>query len=261
MKYGICLQPMVAVRKQPGGQHEMVNQLLFGDLLLIKDEIKQWLLIETVDDAYNGWIDQKQAKEIEKEEFDILNKKGWHYSLEACSKIDSLDKKSYYWATLGSRLPHFENGKITLHSTEYQFNGRTKPMHEGNNSKTLVNLAKMYLGAPYLWGGRSLFGIDCSGFVQIVFKMCGILLPRDSAEQVGLGNTVSFIDDAQPGDLAFFDNEENKIIHVGIILGKNQIIHASGEVRIDQIDHFGIYNVDEKKYSHNLRIIKRIIDF
>lgn len=261
MKYGICLQPMVAVRKQPGGQHEMVNQLLFGDLLFLKDDMKQWLLIETVDDAYNGWVDQKQVKEIEKEEFDILNKNERHFSLEASTKIISTDKKTFFWATLGSSLPYLENGKIQLHSVEYHFNGKTKPMHEGNNSKMLISLAKMYLGAPYLWGGRSLFGIDCSGFVQMVFKMCGILLPRDSAEQVELGNTVSFIDDAQPGDLAFFDNEENKIIHVGILLGNNQIIHASGEVRIGQIDHFGIYNADEKRYTHNLRIIKRIVDF
>ena len=115
--------------------------------------------------------------------------------------------------------------------------------------------------SPYLWGGRSFFGIDCSGLVQVVFKMCDINFPRDSAEQANFGQTISFIDDALPGDLAFFDNEENKIIHVGILLGNNQIIHASGEVRIDKIDHFGIYNEKEKKYSHKLRIIKRPDEF
>lgn len=261
MKYGICLQSMVPVRKQPGGQHEMTNQLLFGDLLLIKDEMKQWLLVETVDDAYNGWVDQRQVKEIDNEVFDSLTNNERHYSLESCNKLVSTDKKSFYWATLGSCLPYFKDGKINFDLIEYNFNGKTKSIHDGNNSKTLVSLAKMYLGAPYLWGGRSLFGIDCSGFVQIVFKMCGIMLPRDSAEQVDFGNTVSFIDDAQPGDLAFFDNEENKIVHVGILLGKNQIIHASGEVRIGQIDHFGIYSAEEKKYTHNLRIIKRIVEF
>jgi hypothetical protein len=251
---------MVPVRKQPGDHHEMVNQLLFGDLLVIKDQMKQWLLIETIDDNYLGWASQKQVCEIEKEEFDFQKINSSYFALDNYIKAISFDKKIFYHITLGSRLPNFVNGKIAVNSIELNYGGKFRYSKEICNGKIISDLAKLYQGAPYLWGGRSFFGIDCSGLVQIVFKMCGILLPRDSQEQVNFGQTVNFIDDALPGDLAFFDNEENKIIHVGIFLGQNQVIHASGEVRIDQIDHFGIYNSKENKYTHSLRIIKRIVD-
>ncbi|MFM7813326.1 MAG: C40 family peptidase [Flavobacteriales bacterium] len=119
-----------------------------------------------------------------------------------------------------------------------------------------------YLGAPYLWGGRTILGIDCSGFSQVVYRILGQSIPRDAWQQAGLGEEVSFVDEAQPGDLAFFDNAEGKIIHVGLILDRLEdslrIIHASGMVRIDTLDHQGIFNQETGEYSHNLRIIKRL---
>jgi len=258
MKYGICLQSMVAVRKQPSDVQEMINQLLLGDLLIIEDQRKNWLLIQSIDDQYNGWVDEKQIYELDKEEFDFLNITETYFALENYYKAFSLNNKTSIQLSLGSRLPNFTNKKFLIGNIEYNYSGKTKYSKEKNSGQTICELAQLYLGAPYLWGGRSLFGIDCSGLVQVVFKMCGIKLPRDSSDQAGFGHTVNFIDGALPGDLAFFDNEEDKIIHVGIVLGNNQIIHASGEVRIDKIDHYGIYNENEKKYSHKLRIIKRV---
>ncbi len=129
-----------------------------------------------------------------------------------------------------------------------------------NIRKFMVNQALMFFNAPYLWGGRSPFGIDCSGFSQIIYKMAGIKIPRDAKDQVHLGVAISFVEEALPGDLAFFDNDEGNITHVGIIWEKNKIIHASGQVRIDNVDQFGIFNVDTKRYSHKMRVMKRIIE-
>ena len=129
---------------------------------------------------------------------------------------------------------------------------------EAKSSVLLERVAMRYLNAPYLWGGRSPFGIDCSGFTQMVFKFTGIKLLRDAYLQAEQGTVINFIEESQPGDLAFFTNEEGRITHVGIILKDQQIIHASGKVRIDKIDHFGIYSATQKKYSHQLKIIKRM---
>ena len=123
----------------------------------------------------------------------------------------------------------------------------------------IVSTAFLYLNAPYLWGGKSPFGIDCSGFTQMVYKLCGYKLLRDAYQQSNQGDALSFIEESEPGDLAFFDNEEGKIIHVGIIMENNYIIHASGKVRIDRLDHLGIYNAEQNKHTHRLRVIKKIV--
>ncbi len=115
------------------------------------------------------------------------------------------------------------------------------------------------MNAPYLWGGKTPFGIDCSGFTQMVYKLNGHALLRDASEQASQGIALSFIEESEPGDLAFFDNSEGQIIHVGIIMEDNHIIHAHGKVRIDRLDHSGIYNIDKKIHTHKLRVIKKII--
>jgi len=122
----------------------------------------------------------------------------------------------------------------------------------------ISKIAKSYIGAPYQWGGKSFWGIDCSGFIQVIFQICGIQLPRNASQQVENGQTIEFSNMIEPGDLAFFDNEDGEINHVGICLNDEKIIHVSGIVRIDRIDHQGIYNMDQKTYSHRLRIIKRM---
>ena len=110
-----------------------------------------------------------------------------------------------------------------------------------------------------MWGGKSPFGIDCSGLVQCVYQLHGVQLPRDAHQQATHGQTLGFIDESEPGDLAFFDDDEGKIIHVGLLLENNYILHAHGKVRIDRIDQTGIYNVDTQQHTHKLRIIKKMI--
>jgi cell wall-associated NlpC family hydrolase len=127
------------------------------------------------------------------------------------------------------------------------------------SKQALIQTAYMYMNTPYLWGGKTPFGIDCSGMVQMVYKLNGYNLLRDASQQATQGEALSFIEESEPGDLAFFDNEEGRIIHVGILLEDHHIIHAHGKVRIDRLDHLGIYNVDTQRHTHKLRVIKKII--
>ncbi|MCY7361282.1 MAG: C40 family peptidase, partial [Ignavibacteria bacterium] len=145
---------------------------------------------------------------------------------------------------------------------KYKIKAKTKVITQTElkpDEDQITEIALKYLNAPYLWGGRSPYGIDCSGFTQMVYKFFGIRLKRDAYQQAEQGRTIDYIDHTQTGDLAFFHNEDGKIKHVGIILQHKKIIHASGCVRIDSIDHHGIYNHDKKTYSHNLRFFKRIL--
>lgn len=256
MDYGICDQTLVPVRIQPGERHEMINQLLFGDVLTIKDRYKNWLLIETSDDQYDGWIDEKQLAFIEKSDYNDLLTTNRFYTNDLSSVSFSKDKKSRIILAMGSRLPGFSDGLFQINGIEYQCSGKVHHSINKMDREGLASIAMQYLDAPYLWGGRSPFGIDCSGFVQMVFKICGRFMPRDSAQQVLQGNTVNFIHEAKTGDIAFFGEEEGNIVHVGIILEDHGVIHASGKVRIDKIDHMGIFNADKQQYTHKLRVIK-----
>jgi len=258
MNYGICTQSLVPVRIQPGDHQEMVNQLLFGDLLVVKGHVKEWLLIETFDDQYEGWVDQKQIIIIENEKFNELIVTDRFYSHSLASDVFTMDHSQKLSFTRGACLPEFSNHALSVNGLKYDFHGEVIRAKDSFNTDNLLNISQSYLGAPYLWGGRSPFGIDCSGFVQIVYKMCGLLLPRDASQQVQHGENVNFVTEGLIGDLAFFGNEEGDINHVGILIENDKIIHASGQVRIDKIDHQGIYNIDTNQYSHQLRVIKRI---
>jgi hypothetical protein len=182
-----------------------------------------------------------------------------NYTAELVSLAKNESEGSLTPILLGSSLPKLNGAVIPLGKNKFTIYGEMNEAKFKGREK-LVELARMYLNAPYLWGGRGPFGIDCSGFSQVVYAMCGVSLPRDAKDQAKEGVTLSFIEEALPGDLAFFDNEEGNIIHVGILLGDNYIIHASGKVRIDRIDHQGVYNLELRDYTHKLRIIKQLVN-
>ena len=250
--YGICELSQVPVRKSPSDQSEMVNQLLFGDIATIESTDNQWMLIRTTHDSYEGWIDAKQISIIDKAIFNRLVNETPFFISSIMTRTES-DNIGNVNIVMGSRLTSYLTSR-------YSINENHIDKKQNKITKDIINNALKYLRSPYLWGGRSPFGIDCSGLTQVVFGMCGINLKRDAYLQAEVGSTIDFINEANTGDLVFFDNDESKIIHVGILIDNKHIIHASGEVRIDSIDHMGIYNEDAKKYTHKLRIIKRIID-
>lgn len=254
MKFALCTLSVIPLRAEPSDRSEMVSQVLFGEHFEIIDKEKQWLKIKLHFDQYEGWIDRKQCLEITQDQFEklsqdalILNADLVEYAVTPENQLIPL--------LLGASLTFLNHGDINR--AQFGFEGLKitgkKPKSE------LIPTAFMYLNAPYLWGGKSPFGIDCSGFTQMVYKLNGYALLRDASQQAIQGEVLSFIEESEPGDLAFFDNEEGKIIHVGIILENNYIIHASGKVRVDRLDHLGIYNAEENRHTHRLRVIKKVI--
>jgi len=235
----------------------MVSQVLFGEHFEIIERGPDWCKVQLAYDQYTGWLSTSQFANIDLNEFNKLNKEQCCVSFDLV-QIMTLDN-SLFSIVLGSSMPHFKDRTCRLETTVYRFEGTVKCPEKLLTTKGIVENAYMYLHSPYLWGGRTPFGIDCSGFTQMVYKLAGIKLKRDAWQQAEQGSLIHLVDESKPGDLAFFDNEEGRIVHVGIILAKNQIIHASGKVRIDSLDHHGIFNQESKKYTHNLRLIKRFV--
>jgi len=246
MKYGLCHLSAVPLRGSNSDKAEMVSQLLYGDHFEIIENQKNWSYIKLDFDGYEGWIDNKQFISISKENAEYLTKNAFFCSADLIEFVSTKDHQL---------IPiHIGSSIAACDILNHEFDGKSNKEHLNNNQ--IANIALLYRYAPYLWGGKCPFGIDCSGFVQMVYKICGIAIARDSSDQAKQGDNLSFIEECRIGDLAFFDNAEGDIVHVGILLGNNRIIHAHGQVRIDLIDHQGIFNADKKEYSHKLRLLK-----
>lgn len=256
MEFGICNLSIIPLRFEPSDSAEMVSQLVLGESFTILEKTEKWSKILTAYDNYEGWIDNKQYTEIPETEFNSINEEP---TILTNNFIDGIEDKNNQLTTIviGSQLPLFNNGFFKLGKEQFLYEGEiiTGIKHKSEIIKT----AMQFINTPYLWGGKSPFGIDCSGFTQLVYKLCGHKLNRDAKDQAKQGISLSFIEESEPGDLAFFDNEAGNIIHVGIIMENNYIIHAHGKVRVDRIDHLGIFNVNTHKHSHKLRVIKKII--
>jgi gamma-D-glutamyl-L-lysine dipeptidyl-peptidase len=257
--YGICNLSIVPCRAEASDKSEMVSQLLFGEHFTLLAEQGSWVQIQHAFDGYQCWIDKKQFLPVSEETFKELQDIPPHLTLDLVQVVSNKDSETLIPVIIGSSLPLYNGHFCNLQGNEYNFEGQVIPFHYNPDRAKIIENAYTYLNAPYLWGGRSPFGIDCSGFTQMCYKLSGIRIPRDAYQQAELGETLSFVEEAEEGDLAFFDNAEGKIVHVGIILKNNYIIHASGKVRIDRFDHYGIFNVDTQSYSHNLRLLKRVI--
>jgi hypothetical protein len=256
MSHGICQLSLVPLRSEAAHKSEMVSQLLFGEHYEVLNKITDWLHVRTAGDHYEGFIPINQHTELDFKDFNFLQKTGAFLSYDLVQLM--VHEGRIQTILLGSVLPFYENEHCRINEKRFKFEGNAQFPEKIRTPQLLIENAYMYLNAPYLWGGRSPFGIDCSGFTQMVFKLSGFNLLRDAAMQAEMGHTVNLVDESTMGDLAFFDNEEGKIIHVGILIARDKIIHASGKVRIDAFDQVGIYNTETKRYSHKLRTIKRI---
>ena len=255
IKYGVSELGVIPVRKEPNDRSEMTTQILFGETFQIIAQENQWCFIKISIDDYEGWIDSKNISFISEDIFSKIKEDTGSIITQKLSNLILNAKNEQIILPAGSTLSGFNKADMTFKIGENEYH----LSDEINDGKThIISLAKQFLNSPYLWGGKNPFGIDCSGFVQVLFKIMNIKLPRDASQQINKGQTINFISDVNPGDLAFFDNEEGNITHVGILINSSEIIHASGKVRIDKFDQQGIYNTDLKKYTHKLRLIKRI---
>lgn len=255
--FGVCNLSLVPLRAEASHQSEMISQLLFGDNFEVLEVTEKWANIRTAYDDYEGWIDQNQFVVVDLKTFTILHHLKTILGPEVYHPVKNISENVVLNLIAGSNLPAYTHGKFVLNGIEYSVGNSA--INPGTNSfaTQVENVARLYLNTPYLWGGRSVFGIDCSGFSQMVFKQFGIKIQRDAWQQALQGNLIDFLQETKPGDLAFFDNEDGRIIHVGIMLDNERIIHASGKVKIDKIDTTGIYSEKLKRYTHQLRIIKR----
>lgn len=251
MLYGICPQSIVAIRFAPNDGSEMVSQLLYGEHFKILEARKKWSRIRVAFDDCEGWVSNLQIIQIPEEAYLKIDKQeSLKYATDIISHACNPQNSMLQPIVLGSVVLNFDGLKNDFEGDHVT--GIQEKSH-------LVNTALLYLKAPYLKGGKSPFGIDCSGFTQMVYRINGYPLYRNAEQQSKQGEPLSFIEESEPGDLAFFDNNEGIIDHVGIILKDNYIIHVHGEVRIDRLDHTGIFNTEEKLYSHQLRVIKKVI--
>ncbi|KIC64563.1 C40 family peptidase [Chryseobacterium taiwanense] len=238
MDKGICIVTVAPVRAEGSDKAEIVTEILFGESADILEVNKNWTKIKMHYDGYEGWMDTKQIKPISDEDF---AKRKVTVVTEDFSSVLMNDGKTLL--SIGSEV-------------EFPVVA-SRRSHDMRESIALT--AKEFLNVPYLWGGKSFFAVDCSGFTQLVYKVHDIKIPRDTYQQAEVGEALSFVEESKPGDLAFFENPEGKIIHVGIMLDAQKIIHASGKVRIDTLDSTGIFNKELNKHTHKLRVIKSIL--
>lgn len=260
INFGIVHLSVVPCRIEPSHKSEQITQLLFGEHFKVLRNENDWYFIRNHYDDYECWIDGNQFIPLSEEEYNEISTKPIATVLDLIQNIQAENSKFKQLISLGSNLPLFDNGNFKIQQNIYHFNGNNSIQNAISNlDDQLIAISETLLNTPYQWGGKSPLGIDCSGFTQLVFKCVGIKLPRDAYQQADYGLTLGFITEARPGDLVFFDNAEGRITHVGIVCQNQQIIHASGYVKIDKLDHQGIYDEAKGKYTHKLRLIKRVI--
>ena len=238
MRYGICKLSVVPMRKDASHTSELVSELLFNDIYKIIEESDEWLKIQCMYDSYEGWIRKLQHHEITDNEYE-----------------EYISKEKYI---VNTPIVYYDDLVLSFGSKVFENIEGTIPLSKNYDSDVLIESAFKMMNVPYRWGGKSVMGIDCSAFVQLCAKIAGYKLPRDASQQYEFGDTISDLSEAQAGDIAFFENKSHRIIHVGILLSQNMIIHASGKVRIDRIDETGIFNNELNQYTHYLCKIKRL---
>lgn len=253
MSKAICVVPVSPIRAEASHTSEQVSQLVFGDVCEVIETTTDFSLIVSLYDGYKGWSQSKQLETIKEEDasFPTVLVDKWSATITCNDQPMQLP--------LGSNVGFIKNGHAAFEHYQFTYHEQAYVVPAEAKLSMLQQVALLYMNTAYQWGGKTVFGVDCSGFTQMVYRFCGIPLLRDASQQATQGEVVDFLQEVVPGDLAFFDNEEGRITHVGIMLSNASIIHASGKVRIDMMDQAGIINTETNQRTHKLRIIKRMM--
>jgi hypothetical protein len=253
MEYGICNLAIVPLRAEANDRSEQVSQVLFGEIFEILEWTERWVRIVTTYDNYPGWIGRLQFMMLGHLAYKRLQQSPSPFTYRPVTQAWKIINNSVLYLPAGSSLAFLEGNTCNMGGEKFEIIGET------GETDNMVVTATSFLNVPYLWGGRTHFGIDCSGFTQVVFKLHGVNLLRDASQQEEQGYLINSFHDTKLGDLAYFVNDEGKVVHVGIMLNNEKIIHASGKVKIDSIDEKGIYSDELKRYTHKLHSIKRVL--
>jgi gamma-D-glutamyl-L-lysine dipeptidyl-peptidase len=259
VSFGVCRLSVVSVRKEQSQQSLQVTQLLFGDHyeVLAESSDKQWLSIKLYFDHTEGWIERKQHHEIAKEYFDQINAVDFKITTDVCSTI--LYKKTPLSILMGSIVP-ISQSELFKMEEQFAFNGESKSVGQKREFEFLKTIALKYLNAPEQEGGKTPFGIDGSGLVQMVFKIGGYMVPHRAEDLLRQYKKVSDLNAAKAGDVAFVHSRKEKALRIGILLDENKVLHVDGRVKIDQLMEDGVLDLETKIYTHTLHSIVRILN-
>ena len=258
MEKGIVYQGYVPVRREPSETSEMVSQVLFGEEFRILNSNGKWLQISLYFDGIEGWVTKDGVDTIEPENMpENESDRGYRMVSHPCIIVQDLKLDRQLILPAGSIWPKTGGNALTLGRHEFGLLSEEGLITPGPHMDP-EEIGKGLISLPHLWGGRSGFGFDGPGLVQMLCRMMGLQLPRQCNQQAGLGTTVNFMHEIRKGDLAYFDNEEAELVHAGMVLDGGRVLHCSTNVRIDRLDHHGIYSIEKEAYTYKLRVIKRL---
>lgn len=259
MEYGICCHPILPLRKSRSERSVIIYQLLLGELYSVVERAEEWILIRMEHDGSQGWLPVCRGQEISPEQGACAKNAPWTVTRRLFDRICRRGEWEEQLIVAGSLLPAFDSatGRFSLGDDDYLLK-QPLPEPAAGRAEEVLQGAWMYYNAPYVAGGRTPYGIDNTGLIQMAFRMAGCNLPHALESLAEAGETLSFLEEAEPGDVVLL-GDESKITHAGLIWAPGRVLHASGRVRIDRIDNHGIFNESLKRYTHSIKVLKRML--
>ena len=244
----IVLHSIVPVRAEASEESEQLTQLIFGETCTILEEKPRWKRVKSDLDGQTGWVDFKMITAMSPAEYRNYAPRWQKTTARVCFPVAfavSGNNGQTIPLSMGTRLPDYRDGQFSVLGVPFRIQpDMVTPEALEMNAENLMRVTRFMLNVPYLWGGKNALGMDCSGFTQIVHSLFGHNLLRNAREQITQGRKISSLRSVKPGDLAFFDHEDGRITHVGLLLDSQRIMHCSGRIKIERIDQSGIWSVE-----------------